>query len=320
MIEDSTLKPKKKKRTEKSSYSKSEEHDPLLLYLKQISNIKLLTAEEEYNFGKEILTSKDSIKKLSDQNPLPEKEIAELNEKLNKAKSKLIHGNLRLVVSIAKKYQFRELSLLDLIDEGNIGLIEAVERFDYSKGFRFSTYGIWWIKQAIIKSFANKGRTIRLPIHMLNTIRKCSIVMKELSNESGIFPNFTQIGNYMNMDPKRVETILNYSTDCSSLDIVIDEEGNMLGDLIQDENTPSPFDETYKQTLHESIIKILESLSEREKQIVLLRFGFEGDGPHTLQETGEILGITRERVRQIQKKAVEKLKTQNSIKELREYR
>lgn len=320
MTEDSTFKPKKKKRTEKNNYSKSEEHDPLLLYLKQISKIKLLTAEEEYDIGKEIVTSKNSIKKLSKKNPQPEKKIEELNERLNAAKSKLIHGNLRLVVSIAKKYQFRELSMLDLIDEGNIGLIEAVERFDYSKGFRFSTYGIWWIKQAIIKSFANKGRTIRLPIHMLNTIRKCFLVMKELANESGVFPDLKQVGIYMGMDPKRIEKILNYSNDCGSLDVVIDEEGNMLGDLIQDENTPSPFDETYKQTLHESVIKILESLSEREKQIVLLRFGFEGAGPHTLQETGEILGITRERVRQIQKKAIEKLKKQNSIQELRDYR
>lgn len=295
--------------------------DPLLLYLKQISKIKLLTITEEYEVGKEIVNLKNELNRLYEETPENKKSIAEVDLRLNSAKSRMIQANLRLVVSIAKKYQYRGLSLLDLIDEGNIGLIEAVERFDYTKGCRFSTYGTWWIKQAIIKSLANKGRTIRLPIHMLNTIKKCYLVAKQLTKENGKEPDYREISRYVNMSPEKVEEVMQYSNEACSLDTIIDDgSSTKLGDFLKDDKNISPLETVFQKTLHETIFKILEQLSDREKKIIMLRYGFEGDGPHTLQETGELLGITRERVRQIQEKALQKLKKMNIMEDFKKYR
>ncbi len=300
---------------------KSKTPDPLLLYLKQISKIKLLTISEEYEVGKEIVNCKNELNRLYNDYPEDKITISVTDERLNNAKSRMIRANLRLVVSIAKKYQYRGLTLLDLIDEGNIGLIEAVERFDYTKGCRFSTYGTWWIKQAIIKSLANKGRTIRLPIHMLNTIKKCYLVAKQLTKENGREPDYREISKYVNMTPEKVEEVMQYSNEACSLDTIIDDGSTTkLGDFLKDEKTTSPLETVFQKMLHETITKILEQLSEREKKIIMLRYGFEGDGPHTLQETGEILGITRERVRQIQEKALQKLKKMNAIDEFKKFR
>ena len=304
-----------------SNKEKNKNTDPLLLYLKQISKIKLLTIDEEKEIGKQIVLSKKKLEELKqDENITPE-EIDNLMEELKAVKNRMIRANLRLVVSIAKKYQYRGLSLLDLIDEGNIGLIEAVERFDYTKGCRFSTYGTWWIKQAIIKSLANKGRTIRLPIHMLNTIKKCYLVAKQLTKEYGREPDYKEISDYVNMTPEKVEEVMKYSNETCSLDSIIDEgTATKLGDFLFDDKSLSPIEEVFQSTLQETILHVLDQLSTREKKIIMLRYGFEGDGPHTLQETGEILGITRERVRQIQEKTLLKLKKMSIIDEFKKYR
>ncbi|MCP5514864.1 MAG: sigma-70 family RNA polymerase sigma factor [Spirochaetales bacterium] len=300
---------------------RSKNPDPLLLYLKQISKIKLLTISEEYELGKEIVNYKNALEEIYSNTPDDNNLILKTKEKLNHSKSRMIRANLRLVVSIAKKYQYRGLTLLDLIDEGNIGLIEAVERFDYTRGCRFSTYGTWWIKQAIIKALANKGRTIRLPIHMLNTIKKCYLVAKQLTKENGKEPDYNEISKYVNMSPERVEEVMQYSNETSSLDTIIDDGSTTkLGDFLRDEKTLSPLETVFQKMLHETMVKILEQLSDREKMIIMLRYGFEGDGPHTLQETGEILGITRERVRQIQEKALIKLKKMSIIDDFKKYR
>jgi RNA polymerase primary sigma factor len=223
------------------------------------------------------------------------------------------------VVAIAKKFQYRGLSLLDLVDEGNIGLIEAVERFDYKRGCRFTTYGTWWIRQAIIKALADKGRMIRIPIHMLNTIKKCYIVAKHLTQELGRDPSSEELARYMHTDVGKIELIRKLTQETASLDMPVDNEQiTKLADLIGDRAADEPFETVFILTLQETLRKVLHRLSRREMRIIKLRFGLDGGGPHSLEETGRLLGITRERVRQIQEKAISKLKSYRSILELKD--
>lgn len=308
------------------SFQDGSESDPLALYLKQISKFSLLTVTEEQDIGQKIMTAKAELRLLLegvDIQHIPEELKVPLRQKerfLLGLKNKMINANLRLVVSIAKKYQHRGLSLLDLIDEGNIGLIEAVERFDYTKGCRFSTYGTWWIRQAIIKSLADKGRVIRIPIHMLNTIKKCYFVAKHLTQELGRDPSNEELADYMNLSEDKVKEILKISQDTASLDGTVDEESvTRLSDLIQDENIQEPFEDVFSLTLQDTLGSVLQQLSDREMRILQLRFGLAGESPLTLEETGKMLGITRERVRQIQEKAIAKLRGLKMIRELKEF-
>mgnify|MGYP000981629441 CR=1 FL=1 len=302
------------------------ETDPLALYLKQISRYALLTAEEELSLGARIQNARDALRlldlehdgaRLDDSDWVLAKRKQE--SELLHCKNRMISSNLRLVVSIAKNYQHRGLSLLDIIDEGNIGLIEAVERFDYTRGCRFSTYGTWWIRQAIIKSLADKGRVIRIPIHMLNTIKKCYFVAKQLTQELGRDPNPEELADKLGMEPKRVKEIMKLSQETASLDTTVDEDNvTHLSDLIKDENAAEPFEEVFCMTLQDTLGNVLKNLNEREITIITLRYGLNGEGPLTLEETGKILGITRERVRQIQEKAIQKLKDLQQLAEYQE--
>ncbi len=299
------------------------ETDPLALYLKQISRYPLLTAEEELALGERIVRSRALVQRIDQEENLgkiPVKRLAERAEsdrELVHCKNRMISSNLRLVVSIAKNYQHRGLSLLDLIDEGNIGLIEAVERFDYTRGCRFSTYGTWWIRQAIIKSLADKGRVIRIPIHMLNTIKKCYFVAKQLTQELGRDPNPEELAEKLGMDSRKVKEIMKLSQETASLDTTVDEDNvTHLSDLIKDETAVEPFEEVFSMTLQDTLGSVLKNLNQREMTIITLRYGLNGEGPRTLEETGKILGITRERVRQIQEKAIQKLK---ELQQLSEY-
>jgi len=323
---DQGLSWKRKKSSEKGSKRSkaAKETDPLALYFKQISKFPLLTVQEEQSIGEKIVTIRGKLKAFEDgpgDKPAADRdrEKTALDNTLLFYKNKMINSNLRLVVSIAKNYQHRGLPLLDLIDEGNIGLIEAVERFDYTKGCRFSTYGTWWIRQAIIKSIADKGRVIRIPIHMLNTIKKCYYVAKQLTQGLGRDPSEEELSEYLGIPVSKVKDIVRLSQETTSLDTIVDN-GNLtrLADLIKDESMSEPFEMVFSMTLQETMTDILSQLSEREMKIIQLRYGLAGEGPLTLEETGKLLGITRERVRQIQEKATSKLRSMQELRELKE--
>lgn len=303
------------------------ESDPLAFYLKQISRYSLLSADEEQELGQKIQKQRQALNALSILHEnggisdlVYKKEYRKCEDELLGYKNRMITANLRLVVSIAKNYQHRGLSLLDIIDEGNIGLIEAVDRFDYTRGCRFSTYGTWWIRQAIIKSLADKGRVIRIPIHMLNTIKKCYFVARQLTQELGRDPNINELGEKLGMEPRKVKEIMCLSQETGSLDACVDDDNStQLADLLKDENTQEPFEVVFGITLQETISTVLKNLNQREITIITLRYGLNGEGPLTLEETGKLLGITRERVRQIQEKAILKLRALQQLDEYQDH-
>ncbi len=294
----------------------TEEKDLLAVYIRQIARYPLLTAQDEQSIGESLQTLRTELAglerkaaacRVSRKAYLRRK--AELEHLIGQQKNRLILGNLRLVVSVAKKYQHRGVSLLDLIDEGNVGLIEAVERFDYRKGCRFSTYGTWWIKQAVIKALAENGKAIKIPIHLLNTIRKCFSIARQLTQELGREPTNAEIAEYLRLPKARVEELISLSWDPTSLDTPIaGENPTHLADLIRDDASQKPFEAAFAMALQDTLAMVLERLSDREMRIIKLRFGLDGEGPLTLEETGRALGITRERVRQIQERAIVKLK------------
>ncbi|MFO8064418.1 MAG: sigma-70 family RNA polymerase sigma factor [Spirochaetia bacterium] len=335
--------PAERSRVSPEDELRSSESDPLAYYLRQIAVYPLLSLQEERDLGERIQTIRSKLERLESSCEANEvktdssdvtshcaedasaqlsseqaSEKQALEEELRRLKNHMINANLRLVVSVAKKYQHRGLNLLDLIDEGNIGLIEAVERFDYNRGCRFSTYATWWIRQAIVKSLADKGRTIRIPVHMLNTIKNYYFVAKELTQELGRDPENEELSEYMNLSTGKINQIVELSQDTTSLDITVDEENyTRLSDLIEDERSARPFETVFESTLQDTITAVLRKLSRREMRIIELRFGLSGEGPLTLEETGKVLGITRERVRQIQEKAINKLRNSSVIQDFR---
>ena len=270
--------------------------DPVRMYLKEIGKVPLLTAEEEIELAKRM--------ELGDQ----------------EAKKRLAEANLRLVVSIAKRYVGRGMLFLDLIQEGNLGLIKAVEKFDYRKGYKFSTYATWWIRQAITRAIADQARTIRIPVHMVETINKLIRVSRQLLQELGREPTPEEIAKEMDMPVERVREILKISQEPVSLETPIgEEEDSHLGDFIQDEHIPVPADEAAHTLLREQLEKVMDTLSEREQKVLALRFGLEDGKPHTLEEVGREFQVTRERIRQIEAKALRKLRHPTRSRKLRDF-
>ena len=273
--------------------------DSVRLYLREIGKIPLLSNEEEVDLAYRIVKGE------------------------KKAKDKMVEANMRLVVSIAKRYSGRGLDFLDLIQEGNTGLLRAVEKFDPDKGFKFSTYATWWIRQAITRAIADQARTIRIPVHMVETINKVLRATRKLTNELNREPTVEEIAKEMGMEPEKIDYVMKIKQDIASLDATVgrdgDDEDSVLGDFIEDEGRVSPEDAAAAQMLKEQIAEILSSLSEREQKVVKLRFGIGGGRPHTLEEVGAEFSVTRERIRQIEAKALSKLRKHKDTKKLHEY-
>ena len=296
--------------------------DTVSLYLKEISRIPLLTASQEIEYAREMETGKRARYRLN-KNHLSSAERTRLDVKIRQgelSRQKLIKANFRLVVSIAKKYIGRGVSFLDLIQEGNIGLIRAVEKFDYHRGFKFSTYATWWIRQAITRAIADQGRTIRVPVHMCERINKLTRVSRQLVQELGREPTSDEIAKELNTTPRKVERIIKISQRPLSLEMPVGEEQDShLGDFIPDEMTLGPTDAASHQLLREQMEDVLTSLSPREGRVLQLRFGLKDGKSHTLEEVGKKFGVTRERIRQIEAKALRKLRHPSRSRKLRDY-
>ena len=270
--------------------------DPVRMYLKEIGKVPLLTAEEEISLAKRMENGDESAKK------------------------RLAEANLRLVVSIAKRYVGRGMLFLDLIQEGNLGLIKAVEKLDYRKGYKFSTYATWWIRQAITRAIADQARTIRIPVHMVETINKLIRVSRQLLQELGREPQPEEIAEEMNMSVDRVREILKISQEPVSLETPIgEEEDSHLGDFIQDDNVPVPADAAAFTLLKEQLVEVLGTLTEREQKVLRLRFGLDDGRARTLEEVGKEFNVTRERIRQIEAKALRKLRHPSRSRKLKDY-
>ena len=273
--------------------------DSVRLYLREIGKIPLLTPEEEADLAQRIV------------------------EGDKKAKDKMVESNMRLVVSIAKRYGGRGLDFLDLIQEGNTGLLRAVEKFDPSKGFKFSTYATWWVRQAITRAIADQARTIRIPVHMVETINKVLRTTRKLTAELNREPTNEEIAKELDMEPEKIDYVMRIKQDIASLDASIgregDDEDSVLGDFVEDEERDSPEESAANQILKEQLSEIIATLTDREQKIIRLRFGIGGGRPHTLEEVGAEFDVTRERIRQIEAKALSKLRKNKDTKKLHEY-
>jgi len=277
--------------------------DSVKMYLKEIGKIPLLSSEEEFALAQKIIHGRPAEQK--------------------RAKDKMAESNMRLVVSIAKRYSGRGLDFLDLIQEGNTGLLRAVEKFDPDKGFKFSTYATWWIRQAITRAIADQARTIRIPVHMVETINKVLRTQRRLTQELNREPSVEEVAREMDMEVEKIEYVMKIKQDIASLDASVGREGedeeSSLGDFIEDEEKVSPEDSAAMQLLKEQLAKILKTLSEREQKIIKMRFGIGGGKSHTLEEVGAEFSVTRERIRQIEAKALSKLRKNKDTKKLHEY-
>jgi RNA polymerase primary sigma factor len=306
---------------------KAPTNDPVRMYLKEIGKVPLLTAEQEVILAKAIEEGEGAtaeIDKATDggrkHTPPRLRELQRTERQGQLAKKKLIEANLRLVVSIAKRYVGRGMLFLDLIQEGNLGLIRAVEKFDYTKGYKFSTYATWWIRQAITRAIADQARTIRIPVHMVETINKLIRIQRQLLQDLGREPTPEEIGREMEFSPEKVREILKVSQEPVSLETPIgEEEDSHLGDFIEDSDAVVPVDAASFILLQEQLDSVLHTLSEREKKVIQLRFGLTDGHPRTLEEVGREFGVTRERIRQIESKTLSKLRHPSRSQKLRDY-
>ena len=273
--------------------------DSVRLHLREIGKIPLLTSEEEFDLAQRVVAGE------------------------RKAKDKMAEANMRLVVSIAKRYSGRGLDFLDLIQEGHTGLLRAVEKFDPDKGFKFSTYATWWIRQAITRAIADQARTIRIPVHMVETINKLLRTQRRMTQEFNREPTIEELAKELEMEPEKVEYVIKIKQDISSLDAGVgrdgEDEDSVLGDFIEDEDTVTPEDSAATQLLKEQVQSVLSSLSDREQKIVRMRFGLDNGKSHTLEEVGQEFAVTRERIRQIEAKALAKLRKHKDARKLHEY-
>jgi RNA polymerase primary sigma factor len=302
--------------------------DPVRMYLKEIGKVSLLTAAEEVDLAMKIEAGVDAMAQLDASEeeggvPLERRErrrLSRIEQVGLDAKQQLIEANLRLVVSIAKRYVGRGMLFLDLIQEGNLGLIRAVEKFDYTKGFKFSTYATWWIRQAITRAIADQARTIRIPVHMVETINKLVRIQRQLLQTLGREPTPEEIAEEMGLTPERVREIQKISQEPVSLETPIgEEEDSQLGDFIEDDAAVVPPDAASFSMLQEQLAKTLEGLAERERKVITLRFGLEDGHPRTLEEVGREFGVTRERIRQIESKTLAKLRHPSRSQKLKDY-
>ena len=296
--------------------------DPVKIYLKEIGRVPLLTADEEIVLAKKMKEGSISKKRLSTEE-LTDEETKELNAAVKEgaaAKKRLSEANLRLVVSIAKRYVGRGMQFLDLIQEGNLGLIKAVEKFDYEKGFKFSTYATWWIRQAITRAIADQARTIRIPVHMVETITKVKKTSSQLLHKNGHDPTPEEIAAELNLPVERIREIMRIAQDPVSLETPIgEEEDSHLGDFIPDEDAPAPADAASLILLKEKLGEVLSTLTEREEKVLRLRFGLEDGRQRTLEEVGKEFDVTRERIRQIEAKALRKLRHPSRSKKVKDF-
>lgn len=312
--------------------------DSVRLYLREIGKIPLLNAEEELELAQKVVANRDELAEVLAR-------IAEIDEiaadeltkkhtdertkleakatKLSKPKDKMAEANMRLVVSIAKRYSGRGLDFLDLIQEGNTGLLRAVEKFDPDKGFKFSTYATWWIRQAITRAIADQARTIRIPVHMVETINKLLRTQRRMTQELNREPTIEELAKELEMEPEKVEYVIKIKQDITSLDAGVgrdgEDEDSVLGDFIEDEDGATPEESAASQLLKEQVQSVLSTLSDREQKIIKMRFGLDGGKSHTLEEVGQEFAVTRERIRQIEAKALAKLRKHKDAKKLHEY-
>ncbi len=320
--------------------------DSVRLYLREIGKIPLLNSEEELTLANSVVANRDELADLLSQIAAIDETIkgkegaadgvlskqlrderAKLKVKavkLGRSKDKMAEANMRLVVSIAKRYSGRGLDFLDLIQEGNTGLLRAVEKFDPDKGFKFSTYATWWIRQAITRAIADQARTIRIPVHMVETINKLLRTQRRMTQELNREPTIEELAKELEMEPEKVEYVIKIKQDITSLDAGVGRDGDgddesVLGDFIEDEDGKTPQDSATEQLLKEQVQSVLSTLSDREQKIIKMRFGLENGKSHTLEEVGQEFAVTRERIRQIEAKALAKLRKHKDAKKLHEY-